>query len=155
MQAYTEVKKFKLTQEPIVKSNLIIIHAMDSSNARHKCIYFPGYRDAETTNAIKALEANQKVMLEGAFKPDRRTNEMQFVISAVSNAKEEQSVTDSDAKYAIDPAVDFIVGGLSSYNKKPISMSEPREGRKQYYTDGDYYWYKDHPNLNEKIPTSF
>ena len=92
MQKYEEVKQFTLLQEPIIKDNIIILHAADKTHVKHKCVYFPGYRDATDTAVIKALAANMMILLEGSFKEDRRTKEMQFVISKVSNAKQEEAV---------------------------------------------------------------
>jgi len=150
MQKRTEVKEFKLTDDPIIKPNVIIINATDSAHVKQKCIYFPGYRDAKDTEAIKALQAKKTVFFEGIFQPDRRTNQMQFVIDKVSDANKEQAVT--LGKYDIDPNLDFTPGGKSSFNNKLITMSEPKEGHRQYFTDGDYYWY---PGDTTKCPTVF
>ena len=75
-----------------LKDNIIILHAADKTHVKHKCVYFPGYRDPTDTAVIKALAANMMILLEGSFKEDRRTKEMQFVISKVSNAKQEEAV---------------------------------------------------------------
>jgi len=92
MSNFNELKQFKLTQEPIIKDKIIILHAVDNTRKKHKCVYFPGYRETEDTAAIKNLEVGIFYMLEGLFKPDRKTKEMQFVIERVCNSTEEQAV---------------------------------------------------------------
>lgn len=84
--------------------------------------------------AILAAQPNQSVQVMGRI--DTQASMGKRLIA-------EKFLDAEDLQYTIDPDVDFTPGGMSSFNNKLITMSEPREGRKQYFTDGDYYWYKD------------
>ena len=107
-------------------------------------VAFKNYCPAQVTTALTSIKIGDTFCFIGRQKKNPATGQQEIVI--------EKLVETKDLKYAIDPNLDFIIGGLSSFNNKPISLSEPREGCKQYYTDGDFYWYEGH---KEKCPTSF
>jgi len=153
-----------IVKEPIVKEK-IIITAIKLPNRENptQVVIFPAYRDAETVDNIKAFKINDKVIVYGNEETNPKSKELQIIVNKAfpaNNAKQtyKKNVDINtgkqikDLKYAINPDVDYIVGGLSSFNNKPIVVSEPRQGCKQYYTDGDFYWYA---GDDEKCPTSF
>ena len=153
-----------IVKEPIIKEK-IIITAIKLPNRENpiQVVVFPAYRDAETVDNIKAFKIDDKVIVYGNEEANPKSKELQIIVNKAfpaNNAKQtyKQNVDINtgkqidNLKYAIDLNVDFVVGGLSSYNNKPITLSNPREGKKQYYTDGDFYWYEGN---GEKCPTSF
>ena len=153
-----------IVKEPIIKEK-VIITAIKMPNRENpiQMVVFPAYRDAETIDNIKAFKIDDKVIIYGNEETNPKSKERQIMVNKAfpaNNAKQtykknvdiNTGKSIDDLKYAIDPNLDFAIGGLSSFNNKPISLSEPREGCKQYYTDGDFYWYEGH---KEKCPTSF
>jgi len=134
-----------ITKVPRVGKSFIVGEA-SVDGEKMPVVAFNNLPNAEK-QLVLGLQANQSIYLKGRIDPNSKMGK-RFIIEQVQDAKEAQE----DLKYSIDPNVDFIVGGLSSYNKKPIVVSEPREGRKQYYTDGDFYWYEGDTG---KCPTSF
>lgn len=148
----------KIVKEPIVTENKITTAIkMPNGQKPVQVVTFPKHRDAETVNNMSAFKVGDEVIIYGKQEANPKTKELQIIVNKAYNAVKNNNayVQSSDDIYSINPAVDFIVGGLSSNNNKPISMSEPREGRRQYYTDGDFYWYKDHSGIPGKVPTSF
>ena len=153
-----------VVKEPIIKEK-VIITALKLPNRENpiQIVVFPAYRDAETVDNIKAFKIDDKVIIYGNEETNPKSKERQIIVNKAfpaNNAKQtykknvdiNTGKSIDDLKYAIDPNLDFAIGGLSSFNNKPISLSEPREGCKQYYTDGDFYWYEGN---REKCPTSF
>jgi hypothetical protein len=145
-----------IVKEPIVKDK-IIISAIRLPNRENpiQMVVFPAYRDAETVDNIKAFKIDDKVIIYGNEETNPKSKERQIIINkaypkdGASNAK--QSPKASYGPDEVNPETDFIIGGLST-GGKTIVASEPREGRKQYYTDGDWYWYEGNKH---KTPTSF
>ena len=107
-------------------------------------VAFKNYCPIQVTSTLTNIKIGDSFCFIGRQKKNPSTGQQEIVV--------EKLVDIQDLKYAIDPNLDFIIGGLSSFNNKPISLSEPREGCKQYYTDGDFYWYVGN---KEKCPTSF
>ena len=144
-----------VVKEPIVTETKITTAVkLPNADKPIQVITFPKYRDAETIANMKAFKINDSVILYGKEERNPKNKELQIIVNKayIANGKTFSKQAGVDPQYAIDPDVDFIAGGLSSYNNKLIVMSEPREGRKQYFTDGDYYWYK---NSEMKTPTTF
>lgn len=144
-----------IVKEPIVQEKKVTT-AIKLNNAEKpiQVILFPGYRDAETIANVKGFNVGTQAIIYGKEERNPKTKEMQIIVNKayVADNKGFSKQSNANPKYAIDPAVDFTVGGKSSFNNKLITMSEPQEGRKQYFTDGDYYWYKD---SEIKTPTTF
>lgn len=158
MQKYSEVKQFKITDEPIIKSNVIIIHATDNANVRQKCIYFPGYRDAKDTDIIKALQANKTVFFEGNFQPDRRTNQMQFIINKVSNANKEQAVTalESTQEALSMPNEELLPLEERTLPDKKYSFVHPKNKETvTFWSDGIYFWLEGEKHDKKKMNFKF
>jgi len=167
MQNKTVIEDFKLALAPMVKPTIIVLTGEDNA----KAVIFPAYRQhADIVGGEIALKG-ESLRLEGSWGTDKKTGKPQFFVDKVTNNKliiEERdavlnetrrapqpSVSPTEgymARYDINPAVDFIEGGLSSKNNKLILKSQPRENQKQYYTDGDYFWFDDSTG---KCPTSF
>lgn len=145
-----------IVKEPIVSDKKITtaIKLTEASNPV-QVVTFPAYRDAETIANMKMFKVNDAVILYGKEERNPKTKELQIIVNKAypaSNATSNHKTVSSNPKYSIDPTVDFIVGGMSSYNNKLITQSEPREGHRQYFTDGDYFWYE---GDTTKAPTSF
>ena len=151
----TEVINFRLGKQPLVKEKIIVLEEADG----RKAVIFPMYREKHEIAHAEVAKTGEVLELTGKWGTDKKTGKPQFFVDKAYNAQIAKEVNNMNintgkvyGKYDINPEVDFIVGGLSSFNNKPISLSEPREGRKQYYTDGDYYWYQ---NDTTKCPTTF
>jgi hypothetical protein len=147
-----------IVKEVIVKDKVIITALkMADRDKPTQLVVFPAYRDAEVIDTVKAFQVNDTVTVYGKEESNPKTKELQIIINKAFNAKSNNVDINTgkriqNAEYAVDANVDFIIGGMSSYNNKVITMSEPRKGHEQYYTDGDYYWYK---GDRTKAPTSF
>ena len=151
----TEVINFRLGKQPLVKEKIIVLEEADG----RKAVIFPMYREKHEIAHAEVAKTGEVLELTGKWGTDKKTGKPQFFVDKAYNAQIAKEVNNMNinigkvyGKYDINPEVDFIVGGLSSFNNKPISLSEPREGRKQYYTDGDWYWYK---GDSIKTPTTF
>lgn len=107
-------------------------------------VAFKNYCPIQVTSTLTNIKIGDSFCFIGRQKKNPSTGQQEIVV--------EKLVDIQDLKYAIDPNLDFIIGGLSSFNNKPISTSDPKDGHKQYYTDGDFYWYVGN---KEKCPTSF
>lgn len=148
-----ETIKFRLAKNPLVKEKIIILEEADG----RKAVIFPQYRVKEEIEHAEIAKEGEVLELTGKWGTDKRTNAPQFFVDKAYNAKFNDTkpwVEGPKKKYAaheVDPVNDFIIGGLST-GGKTIVASEPREGKKQYYTDGDWYWYEGN---KEKTPTSF
>lgn len=153
-----------IVKEVIVKDKIIITAIkIDDRDKPTQLVVFPAYRDAEVIDTVKAFQINDKVTVYGKEESNPKTKELQIIINKAFNAKNNnfnintgkkyQSNADKQyGEYDINPDKDFIVGGLSNFNNKPIVVSEPKENQQQCYTDGDFYWYK---TSREKCPTVF
>jgi len=147
-----------IVKEPIVQDKKVTTAIkLENVDKPVQVILFTRYRDAETIANVKSFNVGSQAVIYGKKERNPKTKEMQIVINKAyfANNKgfsKQSPAKESYGKYDINPEVDFIQGGLSSFNNKPISLSEPREGRKQYFTDGDYYWYE---GDKTKTPTSF
>jgi hypothetical protein len=145
-----------IVKEPIIKEK-VIITALKMPNRENpiQMVVFPAYRDAETIDNIKAFKIDDSVIVYGNEETNPKSKERQIIINKAypkdgsSNAK--QSPKTSYGPDEVNPETDFIIGGLST-GGKTIVASDPREGKKQYYTDGDWYWYEGNKH---KTPTSF
>lgn len=144
-----------IVKEPIVQEKKVTT-AIKLNNAEKpiQVILFPGYRDAETIANVKGFNVGTQAIIYGKEERNPKTKEMQIIVNKayVADNKGFSKQSNANPKYDIDPAVDFTVGGKSNFNNKLITMSDPKEGCKQYYTDGDYYWYE---GDTTKCPTSF
>lgn len=159
MQKNYEVKQFKINQEPIIKPNVIIIHATDNTHVKQKCIYFPGYRDAKVTEAIKALQHDKTVFFEGNYEPDRRTNQMQFVINKISNANKEQSVAESTV--SIEEVLTVVDDNLKPLEERMLperkyAYKDPKANQIiEFWSDGLYAWKQGHKDKKAKLNYEF
>jgi len=144
-----------IVKEPIVQEKKVTT-AIKLKDAEKpiQVILFPGYRDAETVANVKSFNVGTQAIIYGKEERNPKTKEMQIIINKayVADNKGFSKQVNVDPKYAVDPNLDFTPGGKSSFNNKLITMSEPKEGCKQYYTDGDFYWYA---GDTTKCPTSF
>lgn len=157
MKMTAEKVFFTLAKDPLVKEKIIILEETDG----RKAVIFPQYRAKEDIEHAELAKAGEVLELTGKWGTDKRTNAPQFFVDTAFNAKLQKELNSrppvdvsKGKKYAadeVDPVNDFTVGGLST-GGKPIVASEPREGKKQYFTDGDWYWY---PGNTHKTPTSF
>ena len=146
-----------IVKEQIVSDKKITtaIKLTEASNPV-QVVTFPAYRDAETIANMKMFKINDAVILYGKEERNPKTKEMQIIINKAYFANNKGFSKQSPAKESygsdeVNPETDFIIGGLST-GGKPIVASEPKEGHKQYYTDGDWYWYEGNKH---KTPTSF
>jgi hypothetical protein len=145
-----------IVKEPIIKEK-VIITAIKMPNRENpiQMVAFPAYRDAETIDNIKSFKINDSVVVYGNEETNPKSKERQIIINkayptdGTTNAK--QSPKASYGADEVNAETDFIIGGLST-GGKPIVVSDPKEGHKQYYTDGDWYWYEGNKH---KTPTSF
>lgn len=150
-----ETIKFRLGKNPLVKEKIIILEEADG----RKAVIFPQYRIKEDIEHAEVAKEGEVLELTGKWGTDKKTNAPQFFVDKAFNAKYNDSkpwIENSPKKKTykpdeVDPEKDFIIGGLST-GGKPIVASDPKEGKKQYYTDGDWYWY---PGNAHKTPTSF
>ena len=154
-----ETIKFKLGKAPLVREKIIVLEEADGS----KAVIFPQYRLKEEIEHAEIAKLGEVLELTGKWGTDKKTGNPQFFVDKAYNAelsKESNPVNVNIGKtngkvygeYDINPDKDFIAGGLSNFNNKPIVVSEPKENQQQYYTDGDFYWYK---TSKEKCPTVF
>ena len=151
-----ETIKFRLGKNPLVKEKIIILEETDG----RKAVIFPQYRIKEEFEHAEVAKEGEVLELKGKWGVDKKSGAPQFFVDSAYNASysepfvfEGKPKTNSKAYKAdeVDPVNDFIVGGLST-GGKPIVASDPKEGKKQYYTDGDWYWYQGNAH---KTPTSF
>lgn len=145
-----------VVKEPIVTENKITTAIkVDNAEKPTQVVTFPKYRDAETIANMSAFKINDAVVLYGKLEPNPKTKEMQIIVNKAYFVNETNNAKNAPKKYftadEVNPETDFIVGGLST-GGNIISLSEPREGRKQYYTDGNWYWYEGN---KYKTPTTF
>ena len=153
-----------IVKEVIVKDKIIITALKIADRDKPtQLVVFPAYRDAEVIDTVKAFQVNDTVTVYGKEESNPKTKELQIIINKAFNAKSNNVNINTGKKhdtnpnkqygeYDINPDKDFIAGGLSNFNNKPIVVSEPKENQQQYYTDGDFYWYK---HSKEKCPTTF
>ena len=146
-----------IVKEPIVQEKKVTT-AIKLNNAEKpiQVILFPGYRDAETIANVKGFNVGTQAIIYGKEERNPKTKEMQIIVNKAYVAdnkgfSKQSPVKENYGSDEVNPETDFIAGGLST-GGKTITMSEPREGRKQYYTDGDWYWYK---GDSIKTPTTF
>lgn len=153
----TETMQFRLAKNPLVKETIIVLEEVDG----RKAIIFPKYRIKEEYEHAEIAKEGEVLELTGKWGVDKKTGAPQFFVDKAFNAayqKEGNNININtgkriqNLKYGVDVDVDFIIGGLSSYNNKVIVMSQEQQGHEQYFTDGDYYWYK---GDKTKAPTSF
>lgn len=151
----TEVINFRLAKQPLIKEKIIVLEEADG----RKAVIFPMYREKHDIAHAEIAKEGEVLELTGKWGTDKKTGKPQFYVDKAYNAQISKEVNNLNVntgkvygKYDINPAVDFTVGGKSNFNNKLITMSEPKEGRKQYYTDGDYYWYE---GDTKKCPTIF
>jgi hypothetical protein len=149
-----ETIKFRLGKNPLVKEKIIILEETDG----RKAVIFPQYRIKEEIEHAEVAKEGEVLELTGKWGVDKKSGAPQFFVDKAYNAKYndskpwvEQSSKKTYAPDQVDPINDFIIGGLST-GGKPITITDPREGYKQYYTDGDWYWYEGNAH---KTPTSF
>ena len=154
-----EVINFRLGKQPLVKEKIIVLEEADG----RKAVIFPQYRLKEEIEHAEIAKTGEVLELTGKWGTDKRTGNPQFFVDKAYNAAINKEVNDINintgktnnkvyGEYDVNPDKDFIQGGLSNFNNKVITMSEPKEGCKQYYTDGDYYWYE---HSRDKCPTVF
>ena len=151
----TEVINFRLAKQPLIKEKIIVLEEADG----RKAVIFPMYRLKDDIIHAEVAKKGEVLELTGKWGTDKKTGKPQFFVDKAYNAQISKEVNNLNlntgkvyGKYDVNPAVDFTVGGKSNFNNKLITMSEPKEGRKQYYTDGDYYWYE---GDTKKCPTTF
>jgi hypothetical protein len=149
-----ETIKFRLGKNPLVKEKIIILEETDG----RKAVIFPQYRIKEDIQHAEVAKEGEVLDLTGKWGVDKKSGAPQFFVDSAYNAAyTEPYVFENKPKGKVykadevDPVNDFIIGGLSTAGK-PIVASEPREGKKQYYTDGDWEWFQGSTN---KMPTSF
>ena len=148
-----ETIKFRLGKNPLIKEKIIILEETDG----RKAVIFPQYRIKEEFEHAEVAKEGEVLELKGKWGVDKKSGAPQFFVDSAYNASytkpwvEESPKKKAYAPDQVDPVNDFIIGGLST-GGKPIVASDPKEGKKQYYTDGDWYWYQGNAH---KTPTSF
>ena len=149
-----ETIKFRLGKNPLIKEKIIILEETDG----RKAVIFPQYRIKEEIQHAEVAKEGELLELTGKWGVDKKSGAPQFFVDSVFNAAytapyvfEDKPKTKVYKADEVDPVNDFIIGGLST-GGKPIVASDPKEDKKQYYTDGDWYWYQGNAH---KTPTSF
>jgi hypothetical protein len=148
-----ETIKFRLGKNPLIKEKIIILEETDG----RKAVIFPQYRIKEEIEHAEVAKEGELLELTGKWGTDKKTGAPQFFVDKAYNTSyakpwvEEHPKNKAYAADEVDPVNDFIIGGLST-GGKPIVASDPKEDKKQYYTDGDWYWYQGNAH---KTPTSF
>ena len=153
----TETITFRLGKQPLIREKIIVLEEADG----RKAVIFPMYREKHDIAHAEIAKSGEVLELTGKWGTDKKTGQPQFYVDRAFNAALEKETSSRPAvdintgrHYAADevnPVTDFIQGGLSTAGKL-ITASEPREGRKQFFTDGDWYWYI---GDKKKTPTIF
>lgn len=129
------------------KASLFLKVKVLESNETIDAVAFYKDLDSEFLATLVDLKVDDSITFTAKKKFNDYLGKNELVITG--------ELSNEDAKYAINPSVDFEVGGLSSYNGKPIIYVEKEDGKLSYYTDGDYSWYKDHPGVPIKCPAAY
>lgn len=133
-----------VVKQPTVLKKLITT-SIKMNNAENpvQIIAFAERCSPTVKHTLSNAKLGDTLNIWGRLKRNPKNNEQEIVVEKILDTE--------DSKDIVDPTKDFIVGGLSS-GGKTIRLSDPKEGCKQYYTDGDYYWYEGNTT---KCPTEF
>lgn len=133
-----------IAKSPKVGDKAIFL-TLSIDDATIGCVGFFHRLDADFADTLRSLQSGDEFVFMGVEHINKRNGRKEIVIEAPPK--------ETDLKYAIDPEVDFTIGGLSSYNRKEIYwMPKARPEYRSAYTDGDYYWYE---GDDIKCPTVF
>lgn len=133
-----------IAKSPKVGDKAIFL-TLKTDNATSSCVGFFHRLDADFADTLRSLKSGDEFVFMGLEQTNKRTGRKEIVIEA--------PIRETDLKYAVDPDVDFRIGGLSSWNHKEIYlMKNARPEYRSAYTDGDFYWYE---GDDIKCPTVF